>query len=138
MTFDGEFFRSVAMRGMTERFGEMVTQQPYRLHLDHPVYTLVQGEQPFVHAADLVVDWAALLAVDPMSRAAAEEGGVRTVLMVPLRKDNTLLGIIIAQRREVRPFSESRSRCCRTSRRRRSLRWRTRACSASCGNGRMR
>jgi two-component system, NtrC family, sensor kinase len=89
VTFDGEFFRSVAMRGMTERFGEMVPQQPYRLHPDHPVYTLVRGEQPFVHAADLVVDWAALLAVDPMSRAAAEEGGVRTVLMVPLRKENT-------------------------------------------------
>jgi 3-mercaptopyruvate sulfurtransferase SseA/GAF domain-containing protein len=106
VTFDGEFFRSVAMRGMTERFGEMVTQQPYRLHPDHPVYTLVRGKQPFVHAADLVVDWAALLAVDPMSRAAAEEGGVRTVLMVPLRKENTLLGIIIAQRREVRPFSD--------------------------------
>jgi transcriptional regulator with GAF, ATPase, and Fis domain len=49
---------------------------------------------------------AALLAVDPMSRAAAEEGGVRTVLMVPLHKDSTLLGIIIAQRREVRPFSD--------------------------------
>jgi GAF domain-containing protein len=93
VTFDGEVFCSVATRGMTERFGEMVTQQPYRLHPDHPVYTLVRGEQPFVHAADLVVDWAALLAVDPMSRAAAEEGGVRTVLMVPLRKENTLLGI---------------------------------------------
>jgi signal transduction histidine kinase/uncharacterized protein YbjT (DUF2867 family) len=106
VTFDGEFFRSVAMRGMTDRFGEMVTQQPYRLHPDHPVYALVRGEQPFVHAADLVVDWAALLAVDPMSRAAAEEGGVRTVLMVPVRKDNTLLGIIIAQRREVRPFTD--------------------------------
>ena len=106
VTFDGEFFRSVAMRGMTERFGEMVTQQPYRLHPEHPVYSLVRGEKPFVHAADLVVDWAALLAVDPMSRAAAEHGGVRTVLMVPLRKDSALLGIIIAQRREVRPFTD--------------------------------
>src|SRR6516165_5546884 len=62
VTFDGELFRSVAMRGMTERFGQMVTQLPYRLHPDHPVYALVRGEQPFVHAADLVVDWAALLA----------------------------------------------------------------------------
>src|SRR5262249_20299087 len=106
LTYDGEFFRSVAMRGMTERFGELVTQQPYRLHPDHPIYALVRGEVRFVHVADTIVELAALMAVDPMARAAVEQGCVRTVLMVPLRKDDTLLGIIIAQRREVRPFAD--------------------------------
>src|SRR5262249_33556606 len=90
----------------TERFGELVTQQPYRLHPDHPIYALVRGELRFVHVADTIVELAALMAVDPMVRAAVEQGGVRTVLMVPLRKDDTLLGIIIAQRREVRPFAD--------------------------------
>src|SRR5262249_16132840 len=106
LTYDGEFFRSVAMRGMTERFGELVTQQPYRLHPDHPIYALVRGELRFVHVADTKVELAALMAVDPMVPAAIEEGGVRTVLKVPLRRGDTLLGIIIAQRREVRPFAD--------------------------------
>ena len=40
------------------------------------------------------------------ARSGVELGGVRTILYVALRKDNTLLGQIVAARREVRPFKE--------------------------------
>jgi adenylate cyclase len=43
---------------------------------------------------------------DPMARANAELGGIRTILYIALRKDATLLGRIDAARLEVRPFSE--------------------------------
>jgi GAF domain-containing protein len=43
---------------------------------------------------------------EPVYRDLFESGGIRTQLAVPLRKDGRLLGIIIANRREVRPFSD--------------------------------
>jgi two-component system NtrC family sensor kinase len=43
---------------------------------------------------------------DPVPRALFEISGIRTQLAVPLRRDDKLLGIITANRREVRPFAE--------------------------------
>jgi signal transduction histidine kinase len=60
---------------------------------------LLEGER-FVQVPDLgEID-------DPMSRAAFELAGIRTVLFIPLRKDGTLVGRISASRREVKPFTE--------------------------------
>jgi two-component system NtrC family sensor kinase len=43
---------------------------------------------------------------DPGSVAAAELGGVRTFVAVPMLKENELIGTIIIFRQEVRPFTE--------------------------------
>src|SRR5262249_22054195 len=62
-------------------------------------WQLLQGDR-FVHIADQT-------AVDePMHQKAVELGGFRTFLGVALRKENTLLGRIVAARQEVRPFAE--------------------------------
>src|SRR5260370_16809085 len=41
-----------------------------------------------------------------IARAAIEMAGIRSMLFVPLRKDDGVLGYISAQRQEVRPFSD--------------------------------
>ena len=43
---------------------------------------------------------------DPRIRGLMEAGGVRTMLAVPLRRDDALLGGILAFRQEVRPFTD--------------------------------
>src|SRR5208282_1076971 len=43
---------------------------------------------------------------DEVARLIAQRGGVRTNLIVPLRKDGVLLGMITCNRQEVRPYTE--------------------------------
>jgi GAF domain-containing protein len=62
---------------------------------------LLRGER-FIHVPDMQVRRGA---TNPTTRVAIEAGS-RTMLVVPLRKDGVLLGLISAHRREVRPFAE--------------------------------
>src|SRR5436305_597557 len=60
---------------------------------------LIEGRR-FAHILDLAeTDYT-------VTRSAAELDAARTLLCVPLRRDNTLLGMIASARREVRPFSD--------------------------------
>ena len=61
-----------------------------------------------------------------------EIGGVRTLLVVPMLKENELVGVIAIYRQEVRPFTDKQIELVTTSPRRRSSPSRTRACSTSC------
>src|SRR5204863_460190 len=67
---------------------------------NHPCRRVLEGER-IAHCADLAeID-------DPVTRAGGVAlGAVRTIVFVALRKDDALLGQIVAARHEVRPFSE--------------------------------
>ena len=98
MTVDGEHFRTVAARGLSEQYAAILREAQHNAPGSVPD-RLLKGES-LVHLSD------ARDSEFPIPRAAAEIEGVRTIVYVPLRKDSALLGYITAYRQEVRPFSD--------------------------------
>jgi transcriptional regulator with GAF, ATPase, and Fis domain len=96
--FDGEHLRAVATRGMPDAFNSRM-RAGYRA-ADFPLTQALLAGEPFNHVVDVA------LLDHPVARAAAELAGAHTVLAVALRKDNALLGQIVAARRETRPFTD--------------------------------
>jgi signal transduction histidine kinase len=96
--YDGEWFRAVAVRGLSDEFAEILRQGCPAA--DNPATRpLIEGSR-FAHILDLAdTDYT-------VTRSAAELDAARTLLCVPLRRDEALLGMIACARKEVRPFSE--------------------------------
>jgi GAF domain-containing protein len=93
--FEGEQFRAVATRGMAEAYAAI---------LQRGVHARVPDPNAIVQ-----FDFAERLAQDPgnqNARAAVEIGKLRTILFVPLLKENVLIGRIAAARQDVRPFTD--------------------------------
>ena len=65
----------------------------------------IVGGERIVHLTDALADESYRTAPVPIQRL-LETGAIRTLLMVPLRKDGTLLGVITAFRQDVRPFTD--------------------------------
>src|SRR5208283_6107320 len=102
--YDGAKVRTVAQRGVTGRFAELL-QEAYEPVPGHPASRLLGGER-IVHILDHGMGELAKQQPDnPRAQASAQQG-LRTALWVPLRKDAELLGYLSAFRQEVRPFSE--------------------------------
>ena len=59
-----------------------------------------------VQVTDLAVDQDYIERRSPFIVAAVELGGVRTVLAVPMLKENELIGAFMLCRQEVRPFTD--------------------------------
>src|SRR5262249_28862156 len=96
--FDGEVFRAVATRGVSQEYAAML-RAPQDNPPGSPPQLLLQGKR-LVHVPDMgKLDF-------PIPRAAASIEGVRTVLFISLRKDDTLLGYITVYREEVCPFTD--------------------------------
>jgi GAF domain-containing protein len=103
LTYEGGRFRAVVLHAAPPAFAE-IARQDFLPSPNNPVRRLLAGE-PLVHISDLK-EIADAAPDETMPRVAVDLGGVRTLLMVPLRKDDALLGVITAYRQEVRPFSE--------------------------------
>jgi GAF domain-containing protein/nitrogen-specific signal transduction histidine kinase len=94
--FDGELFRAAATYGYP---GDLAQRLREGVVLSATPQLLMDSVR-WVHNPDLTLIDA------PTARAVSGRGGVRTNLMLPLRKDGRLLGAISCNRREVRPFTD--------------------------------
>ena len=103
MTYDGERFHAVAHQGTPAPFREFLASGI--LPGPGDPFGLMVGGAALSHTHDLL-EVVARYPVEPLPRAAVDLGGIRTLLVVPLRKDSELLGVITAYRQEVRPFTD--------------------------------
>jgi GAF domain-containing protein/nitrogen-specific signal transduction histidine kinase len=97
--YDGEHFRAVATHGIPEQHAALI-RQPYPPNRHH--LPLLRGER-FIHMPDIK---AVATSDHEVLRNLVQNTDARTHLIVPLRKDGSLLGNITAYRHEVRPYSD--------------------------------
>ena len=98
--YDGKSFRAVATRGLTDTFDAQV-RRGYPGD-DNPATRLLIAGERVSHIANMAdVDFSKVFAHEPV-----KDEGHHTLLCVPLRRDDALLGMIACARGEVRAFSE--------------------------------
>ena len=101
--------RIISKLGIPPAFAEYLKRGPHRPPLNRvspvtPIGRVIQFRQ-LVHLADYRTDQS-YLDRDPITVAAIELGGIRTFLVVPMIKNDALMGAIVIFRQEVRPFTD--------------------------------
>src|SRR5260221_11907570 len=106
---EGDSARIISKLGIPEAFAEYLKRGPHRPPLNRvapltPIGRVIQSRQ-LVHLADYSTDQS-YLDRDPVTVAAIELGCIRTLLVVPMIKNDALMGAIVIFRQEVRPFTD--------------------------------
>ena len=95
---DGEPFRRVALHNAPQKFAEFSERAPSMRSSDAPSLDRLVRTKQSVHVTDL--------AAEGPDEPIAKFGGARTLLIVPMIKENELIGAMGIYRQEVRPFTE--------------------------------
>jgi GAF domain-containing protein/HAMP domain-containing protein len=96
--YDGQSFRAVATHGLADSFADQL-RRGYPASDNPATRPLIEG-QPFTQIPDI------MQRQFPFTRGTDDALGARTLLCVPLRGDDKLLGMIASARLEVRPFAD--------------------------------
>jgi signal transduction histidine kinase len=96
--YDGDTFRAATWVGVPPRYEESLRQRgSFRPDAGAPLDRLLQTKQ-LVHTADEVAEHS--------PSPAAKYGGARSLVAVPMRKEDQLIGAFVIYRTEVRPFTD--------------------------------
>jgi GAF domain-containing protein len=103
---EGGSFRNVALHGALPAgyAVELRRMANFRPHPDAPIARAARTRET-VHIADLVTEQS-YIDRDPLAVAAVELASIRTLVVVPMLKEQELVGAIVIYRREVRPFTD--------------------------------
>ena len=106
--YKGDAFRAVAVHG-DSYYADLSRQEPdvnmrTDVHKGTPLERLTHTKK-FLHIHDLRAD-EGYLSGNPQIKALVESAGARTHLVVPMLKDDELVGAIVIYRQEVRPFGD--------------------------------
>jgi GAF domain-containing protein len=102
---EGDVIRTVALHGsLPEAFAAALRPGVSRPLPGGPLARAVSTRRT-IHVADLRAEQL-YLDRDPRVVAAVELGGVRTLLVAPMLKQNKVVGLVSIYRREVRPFTD--------------------------------
>src|SRR5438874_5347859 len=101
---DGEELRIAAMHNTPAAMVEHRRQMPFRANTKMPMGRVIRNRQP-VHVVDMMAEQV-YVERHPMAVAAVELGGVRSMVIVPMLKEQEMIGTISIFRQEVRPFTD--------------------------------
>jgi GAF domain-containing protein/DNA-binding response OmpR family regulator len=101
---EGDAFRTVALHGAPPAFAEARRREPLRRPTPTTGLGRVAATKQPVQIADVRADPA--YTSDPQRRELLDLAGARTLLNVPMLKENELIGQISIYRQEVRPFTD--------------------------------
>jgi GAF domain len=103
--WDGDALHLVGTHNTPPGLAEARGQSPVRATAEMPVGRML-ATKTTVHVADLAAEPVYTEERDPTIVAGVELGGIRTLLLVPMLKENQLIGVFSLYRQEVRPFSD--------------------------------
>jgi len=102
---EGDGFRAVALHGaLPPAYREQLLGTVFRPSPDTPIFRAAQ-DRAAVQIADLRAS-RAYRQGDPLAVAAVEVAGIRTLVVVPMLKEDAAVGVIVIYRQEVRSFTE--------------------------------
>jgi transcriptional regulator with GAF, ATPase, and Fis domain len=100
---EGDGLRAVSFHDVPPAYAEAMRRDPvFRPNVGHPLERVASTKQ-VVHIADASAE-------QKMRGWIVELAGARTLLLVPMLKDNKFVGVISIYRQEVRPFTDKADR----------------------------
>ena len=101
---EGDSFRTVALHGAPPAYAEARRREPVVRVNPGTALARAAATKQVVQIADIRSEPAYVS--DPRRFAVLELAGARTMLMVPMLKEDALVGVVAIYRQEVRPFTD--------------------------------